>query len=566
MLTKLTIKNIALIEYAEIEFTKGLNILSGETGSGKSVIIESLDFILGAKADKSLIKSGETECSVTAEFDVSHNSKVKSLFEELEFDVEDLLLITRKFNLEGKSTIKINGNSATVSMLKRFSSILLDVHGQSEHFYLLNTNNQLELIDKISGEPVQTSKLKLSELFTEYRKITGELKSLGGNENERLIRLDILNYQIDEINKASIEDGEKEKLLQIKEKLIHQEKIVNALRSVKESISEEGGILDIIYNAEKSLSSISNFSDNYNDLYERLCSVSSEIDDISSSASNYLDENNFEEYDIDYIENRLDIIKNIFKKYASDYNELQVFLENAIKEKEKLENFNDLAKELLEKKDKFEHKIYDEYKNLSSLRQKCFDIFKNNVTIELRELGMEKAQFSAEFNVIPNFEDCKFTSTNGIDEINFLFSANLGEPLKPLSSVISGGEISRFMLAIKAQTSKYNDIDTFIFDEIDSGISGHIAKVVAEKIVQISSSAQIISITHLPQIACMGDNNLLIYKIEENGKTYSKVKTIRNQEKTDEIVRLLGGENTSEFAKKHAVELIDNANKYKQQL
>ena len=566
MLNKLYIENIALIDRAEIEFKDGLNVLSGETGAGKSVIIESINFVLGAKADKTLIRSGETCCTVSAEFSVADNEIIQNLFREFGFDPEDLIIITRKFSIDGKSSIKLNGNTVTVGMLRRFTSAIVDVHGQSEHFELLSNSNQLDVIDRIGGAEISGVKNDLKKFFSQYKSVLTQIEELGGDENQRLIRLDILNFQIKEIEECDIKDGEEEELLLIRKKLQSQEKICNALRAVKDAIDSEGGVDDILSNSSKILAQISDFGAEYASIYERLESVCSEIGDISDTACSLLDDFDYSEYNADYIESRIEQIKKIKKKYGASIEEISAFLQSAKTEKSKLENFNEIAGELVESKRKYESKIYECYQQLSFLRKKYSNTFADNVLFELKELGMKDAQFNILFQDAPDIESCAFNSSNGFDEIQFMFSANRGEPLKPLSAVISGGEMSRFMLAIKAQTAKYNYITTFLFDEIDTGISGNIAKIVSEKFAKISKNVQVIAITHLPQISAMADNNLLIEKIEAGDRTSTIVKTLDRSSKIKEICRLAGGLPDNEIAIKHAESVIETAEKFKKAL
>ena len=566
MLQKLVIKNIALIDSAEINFTKGLNVLSGETGAGKSVIIESLNFVLGAKADKTLIRNGQTECRVDAEFDVASNSFIKDVFLELDFDDDDILLITRKFNLDGKSTIKINGNTATVSMLKKFTAALVDVHGQSEHFNLLKTSNQLDLIDKVGGDAVLTQKNIVKSLYSDYKNIVSELETLGGDERDRLIKLDVLNYQINEISNSNLAETEEEELTAIKQKLQHQEKILSTLSALKSAINDEGGISDVISGVSRAVYSISDFGHEYQELYDRLESAFSDIDDIASKAGNLCDDFDVEQVDPNEIHSRLKLVKAIKSKYGPEYIDVVNFLNNAENEREKLENLTEIAEEKQKQKEKIKKQLYAECIKLSETRKNVCDRFCSSVLTELRELGMTKAQFLVSFGEFPTYEECKFNSSNGFDNLEFLFSANSGEPVKPLSSIISGGEMSRFMLSIKAQTAKVNDISTFIFDEIDSVISGTVAKVVSEKFARIAKDVQIIAISHLPQISVMADNNLLIQKNEVDGKTITTVSTLNKAEKVFEIVRLVGGSISSESAISHAKTLISEAETYKQTL
>lgn len=566
MLEKLTIKNVALIDNAEIEFFNGINVLSGETGAGKSVILDSLNFVLGAKADKSLIRSGENESFVKAEFNVLDNAFIKNLFCEFDLDEEDVLIVSRKLSLDGKSKITVNGQTATVSMVKKFTSALLDVHGQSEHFSLLKNSNQLDLIDKFGGNCVFELKEQIKNKFSEYNKVLSGLKDLGGNEDERLIRLDVLNYQINEISSANITENEEEELSEISYKLRNLEKISSSLGVLCGSFNDEGGVCDLVSNSLKALSLVANFSGEYQELYDRLYSLSAELDDIGETANSFLDGLDNDSYNPDEVEARLETIKNLKRKYGGTVQAVFEFLDNAQKEKNRLENFNELSKELLKEKSGLENDIYSLYVALSDKRQKAAKDFSTNVINELKQLGMENANFSVDFSFPSDKKECKFISTNGFDTIEFKFSANLGEPLKPLSEIISGGEISRFMLAIKAQTAKYNDISTFVFDEIDAGISGKAAKVVAQKFAKISKDTQIIAITHLPQISAMADNNLFIEKVVENGKTVTKVNVLDKTAKVKEIVRLTGGNAESDSAIKLAKELIEEADLYKKSI
>ena len=565
MINRLLIKNIALIENAQLDFKKGLNVLSGETGSGKSVILESINFVLGDKADKSLIRTGSEECFVEAEFDVSGNNAIQNLFEEFDMEKEDVLIVSRKFNLEGRSNIKINGNTVTVSNLKKFTSHLVDVHGQSEHFFLLNTSNQLNLLDKYCGEKVKSLKEEIRKDYFNYSMIIKDLEENCANESHREIRIDVLKYQINEIEKADLKEGEEEQLLNLKERLKNQEKITNALSSVRESFTSEGGIFDITSNSIRNLSFISSLDEKYQALCERLNSCYAELEDLKDQCQLLLEDFSYNEYSLDEIQERLDVIKSLKKKYGSNYDEIMSFISNARIELEKLENFKENASNLLEQKEKISIKLYENYILLSNERKVGAKILSEKITNELTELGMNKSKFMVNFIPIESIENCRF-SPNGIDDIQFLFSANYGEPLKPLRDIISGGEMSRFMLAIKAQSAKYSDVCTYIFDEIDAGISGNVAKIVSHKFAKIAKDVQIISVTHLPQIACMADNNLLITKLESCDKTITTVETLNEDGKIYEVARLVGGTDENQNAINLAKELIKNANEYKKAL
>lgn len=562
MLSKLTIKNVALIDFVEIDFSKGLNVLSGETGSGKSIILESLNFVLGAKTDKTLIKNNQNECFVSAEFIVNENKVILELLNDFDIDYDDNLIITRKLTIDGKNSIKVNGSTVNLTMLKKITSQLVDVHGQSEHYNLLSEINQLKLIDSFDLDLISKIKKEINDTYIKYKEILDFIEKSGGDERSREIRLDVLNFQINEIEKAELYDGEEEELNDVKFKLINQEKILNSLRLTKDYINEERGTLDTLYSAIKSLSYISDLNDDYSKIYDRLNSTHAELSDIEGEISSAIDNFNVSDISLDEVNERLTVIKNLKRKYGNDYNEICLFLENAKSERENLINYDNLYVEHLKNKEILTKNLYELYKKLNQERKKVSDTFSKRVVSELKNLGMKNAQFYVQFNDFPTLNDCLVTK-NGPDRVEFMFSANAGEPPKPLSYVISGGEISRFMLAIKVQSSNYTDVSTYIFDEIDAGISGVTANVVAQKLFDISKNVQVIAISHLPQISVYADSNLLIEKNENLDKTSTTVKKLDENTKINELIRLLGGNLNSNIAKDLAIELINNANTYK---
>lgn len=561
MLSKLTIKNVALIKQIEIDFTNGLNVLSGETGAGKSVILDSINFVLGAKADKNMIRNGQTECFVCAEF-IVNNSLIKNTLEELDVENDETLIISRKYNQDGKNSIKINGTPANVTMLKKLTPLLIDVHGQSEHYNLLSSTNQLKLIDNLGEQDILTIKEKIKVLYEKLKEINTFLDKSGGDESQRAIRLDVLNYQINEIENSNIKDGEEEELIELKNKLSNQERIINSLSLAVSAIQEEGGIIDVLHNVLRAINSISSFDTTYESINERLNNVYAEINDIESDLSSFINDFSSDGQSLDSVLERLETIKNIKKKYGANFEEIQAFLTNAIKERDALIKYDEIFADYIIKKERYEKDIYKLYIQLSEYRRKYAKTFSENVLKELKNLGMKNANFSIDFCDLPSISSFSI-SKNGLDKLEFSFSANKGEPLKPLANVISGGEMSRFMLAIKTQSSINNEVSTYVFDEIDAGISGITAMIVAQKLCDISKHTQVIAISHLPQISSFADNNLLIVKTETENDTETNVKNLNNDEKINEIIRLVGGTNASDSAKILAKELIENANNYK---
>jgi len=557
MISRISIKNFALIENTEIELSNGLNVLSGETGSGKSIILDALNFALGAKADKSIIRYGSNECVVSAEF-INLNSRVEEVLNELDIEFDDSVVIKRKFTIEGKSSIKINGETATVGMLKKITSKLVDVHGQSEHYYLLNESNQLEVLDKYCGEELVLLKEKLVEPIAKIKEINAKIKKLSDSTLDGARRTDILKFQIDEIEQADLKENEEENLLEIRKKVINAEKIISSLLEAKSCISNENSAIDLFSQAVKKLSQISDFSEDYSRIYELGENILSQLGELEGEISDNLDQIDFSPEQADEIQNRLDLIRDIKKKYGKTLEEINSFKENAIIEYDNIINGGKTLEKLENELSKEHSNLNKIYSSITNLRKEKSKVFTQNVTNELKSLSMKSANFSIELS-----EDEEKLSLNGVDRAEFIFSANLGEPLKPMSKVISGGEMSRLMLALKCQTSALQEIPTYIFDEIDAGISGQVAQVVAEKLVDISKNKQIIAISHLPQIASMADSSYLIFKFEDETKTYSTITKLDEQGKLGEIIRLIGGDSNSESAKAHAKELLDRANAYK---
>lgn len=562
MLSKLSIKNVALIERADIQFGEGLNVLSGETGAGKSVILDSVNFVLGAKADRSMIRYGESECMVKAEFLLPETSKAIATLRDMDIETDGEIIISRRLTEAGKSSIKINGNAVTAAMLRNVTDSLVDVHGQSEHFFLLKESNQLKTLDCVIGAALLPLKGELSNLLKEKKDVMARIALLGGDEMERGRRLDILKFQIEEIEAADLKNGEEEELAAKRNKINNLEKIISAIREGIQALSGEGGVLDGLRVTERALSSISRIDVEYERLAEKLEGVASDADDIAENLSDMADSLFFDEREAEETEARLDLIHGLKRKYGADISEIQGYLEKIKAEYELLSDCEGQYALLTSEKSKIEKKIYALCQKITKLRKTQGAAFCKRVTNELKTLNIASAQFEIAFKEYEE-SDIDRANANGLDEVSFLFSANAGEPMKSLSKIISGGEMSRFMLAVKTQLSDVNEISTYIFDEIDAGISGKTAKVVGEKLARIAKNTQIIAVSHLAQIAVMSDNEFLIEKQEEDGKTLTKVHSLDEREKTQEIVRLLGGSEGDEFALKHAKELLKQAKEYK---
>lgn len=557
MLSNLYIKNVALIEEGDIQFDKKLNILSGETGSGKSVILDSINFVLGSKADKSMIRYGCDEAMVKAEFSTEDNQAVKTLLQDMDIDCDDdTILISRKMSVDGRSSIKINGSSITAGMLKKIASRLVDVHGQSEHFFLLNEANQLSVVDSLCGAKLVELKDELSAKLHNKKECINKIALLGGSEQERAQRLDLLSYQIKEIENAEVKIGEIEELKARKKVLDNAERIIQALGAVKGLLSDDNGCIDLLSTAKRQISSISDVGEEYSTLSDRLENLFIEAEDIGDTLSDLLDNFSFDGQEANFVEERLALYKNLIKKYGADESEILNYLEQT---KLKFDALNDAAEELVKLNsqiEKHDKEILNICKEITSLRKQACESFCQSVVDELKTLNIPNARFFVAFD---EYNSIDAVTLNGADKICFMFSANKGEPPKPLNKVISGGEMSRFMLAVKTILKGINGITTYIFDEIDAGISGETAKSVAQKFIAISRQTQIIAVSHLPQVCAAASSQFLISKSDKDSKTITNVKKLSREERITELIRLTGSIST-QAAKDHADELLKQFN------
>lgn len=562
MLCQLSIENIALIDKLSLELKDGLNILSGETGAGKSIIIDSLNFVLGERADKSLIRYGTDKASVEAVFEEYITPAVSSYLDDLGIETEDVLVIRRKMSIDGKNECRINGRISTLSTLKGLTELLVDIHGQHEHQSLLKSANHISLLDKLGEKNIEKLKTEVERDFKDYSSLKKEFARFG-NSDERERKLDILTFQIDEIEKADVKDGEEDELLTARKRIRNMEKIISALEGAKNLLDgyDSQSVSASIKNSVSLLNTISSFDDDIQPIADRLDSCKVEITDISETLADMLERLDFDSRSADKIEERLEVVRSILRKYGGSFESLQKFYDEAKKEANILANAAERVEELEIEIGKAAKKLLESAKNLSLERRKVADKFEKDIMKELCDLGMSGSTFKVEMTTKEDVDDI---SANGMDSVEFMISPNVGEPLKPLAKIISGGEMSRFMLAFKNILAGVDDIGTMVFDEIDTGISGNISQVVSEKMCNISRARQVIAVTHMPSLAAMADNHYLISKSTENGKTLTHVDLLDDD--TDEVARLIGGNDYSIYAVPHAKEMKANAQRYKNSL
>lgn len=558
MLVSLHIKNIAIIEECLVEFGKGVNVLSGETGAGKSIVIDSLNFLLGGRADKSLIRYGATFGSVEGVFDV--DDSLFPFLEELGVEADNTLIVKRTMT-ETRNEIKVNGSPFNLSMLKKLTSVLVDILGQHEHQSLLKVSSHLGLIDKYSTKSGELL-ASYQKLYHEYRKTQSELENFG-DARERERRKSTLEFQIEDIKKADLKEGEEEELLKQRDRFRNAEKLVEGVAGAYNSLNgDEMSVSGLVSNAIRYLKLVSHYDEKLEDLQSRLEEARIEIVDVADTLESYADNFDFDSRTADRVERRVDQIKLLKRKYGSSVEEILQELEKMEVEYDELCNSDSKIAELNKKLDKLKKEIFVQGTKLSKERRATALKFEKAILKELDDLAMKGTAFKVSFNeelTEENFID-EFSSS-GFDSVEFLISPNVGEPLRNLSKIASGGEMSRFMLAIKNIIAGLDGIETLVFDEIDTGISGKVAQTVAEKLNNISKGRQVIAVTHLPQLASFADTHFLISKSVNDGKTHTKLVVLSEDERVEEVARLAGA--VTEAGKLHAKQMIENAKSQK---
>ena len=549
MLKTLSIENIAVIEKAVIDFEDGFNVLTGETGAGKSIVIDSLNAVLGERTSRDLIRNGESKAVVNAYFDDVSDSVLRVLSDYgIECDGE--LYISRQLSSNGKSNCKINSMSVTASMLKEIGRKLVNIHGQHDSQQLLDPNLHYTFIDKLSTD--DTYLYSYSNSFKEFMAVRRKLKALTKDDDDKESKLEILNFQIDEIEKANIKIGEKAELTEIKSKILNLEKIKSVLSAVSEFCNgsdENGGAISVLQSLKSKLVPLCEIDSQLESVYKSVDEVSEKIENLSDVNENKLSDLSINEQDLNDIEERLDLLYNLSLKYGETEKEILEFLDDAKKQRD-LIIFSDNEIESLSKRyDELYENVVDRAKKLSEHRKKTAKIFEKNVKEQLEFLNMPNVKFCVDFS------QGKLSST-GFDNIEFLLSTNPGLPLKPLSKIASGGELSRIMLAFKNIIAANDDVGTLIFDEIDTGVSGGASRKIGLKLKEVSNSTQVICVTHSAQIAAFADRHLLISKDIENNKTYTKVVPLNFEQRKYELARIMGGKDITPSLLNSAEELL----------
>jgi len=554
MLSELYIENIAVIEKSNINFSKGLNALTGETGAGKSIVIDSISAVLGFRTSRELIRTGAEKAVVTALFtDIS--DRAKSSLAEIGVDSDGELLISRELTLSGKNNCRVNGKVCTVSMLKDLGKSLINIHGQHESYELMSPDLHIRYIDALGNCEALLSQYR--EAFESYKDLSAQLKKRQSDEQERSRRIDVLRFQTDEIISADIEVGEYDTLIEKRNALANVERIREglfaAVYKLGGDITEGSNALNLLDDTSSDLSSVSRYSQAIESVSERLSNLTYEIKDIYAECEDLLSDLDSDPQLLDSVEMRLDLLNNIFKKYGSTEDEVLSFLSDAQQELDTLLNFEEHYEKLQSDCDKAFEKAKNIADKLSEKRRETSAQFCESVSKEMHFLDMPNAVLEVEQTETELYE-------LGKDTIEFLISANVGEPPKPVAKIASGGELSRMMLAIKTVLSEADPTDTLIFDEVDSGVSGSAAERIGMKLKEVSKSTQVLCVTHLPQIAAQAENHYKITKKIMEGRTFTSVDILSFDGRVEELARIMGGVTVADSARDYARELI---NKFK---
>ncbi len=559
MIQRLKIVNLALIHSLELELSSGLNVLSGETGAGKSIIVDSLSLLLGGRYDKTMLRYGEAYGYVEGVFDVQN---VSDELTALGMDEEDILIVNRKFYADGKNEIRLNGRTITASMLKRITPKLIDLCGQNEHQSLGVVANHIKVLDYYIRHNAINIKQNIAENLEKLKESNKILQSIG-NKEERLKTIDFLRFGIDEIKKANVKDGEEEELIALRKKYLSAETVKAGLQEGLSNLSDaEQNALDLLYDAKRALLRIEKYVESLPELTQRLSALSIELQDVADSLNSELEDLDFSDQELDRLEKRLEVVRNVSRKYGSG-DKLKSNLDEMLARVEELENADETYEKTATLKKKILDSLYEDSKKLSQIRHDGALIFQKAVVGQLSHLGMT-SEFEARFAPFPARDECEDRiGPDGMDKVEFYLSPNVGQPLNPLVKIISGGELSRLMLALKVVSSEIDETPTLIFDEIDTGISGKIGLEVAKQLAVLSGKHQLLCVTHLPQICAMADQNFYIYKSSDGKNTETFVSPLTQDSCLEEIARLSGSKDVSEQSLVAAKDMKNWSDSYK---
>lgn len=564
MLKELYIKNVAVIEEVRVSFEEGFNVLTGETGAGKSILIDSINMAIGNRTSKDLVRSGCDKAVVSVCF--SANDRINSFLEEngIEVDEENVIL-SRQLTKDAKSTSRINGMTVTGSILKEAGKLLIDIHGQNDNYFLLSNKYHMDCLDDYAK--LKNDKEDYLEKYQELCQLQTKIKELSENALDRENRIELLKFQLEEIDAAKLKKGESEEIESRITYLSNIEKIVSGAGDAHEALySADSNAYDCLKNAIKNINSAKEYDNALYEAADRLESALIEIEDVASELGSYIGKTDFDEKEFDHLQTRLDIINSLKRKYGSTEEDILTYRDKISSDLTELESGDEILDEIKKQEKELKGITLSLAEALHQKRTDASENLSNEIKIALTELDMPKVTFKADVKEKYDSDGEKLLSSKGFDEVEFLISANPGEALKPISKIASGGELSRIMLALKSIFADSDIAETLIFDEIDTGVSGRAAQKIAEKISRLSRKKQIFSITHLAQIASMADYHYLIKKTTEDKTTYTNLTLLEGEERTSELARIIGGAYITDLTLKNAEEMLTLAEEVKNRL
>ena len=553
MLKTLSIENIAVIEKADIEFSKGFNVLTGETGAGKSIVVDSINAILGERTSKELVRAGSENAFVTAYFE-DINSEVKQKLNEFDLPCEDdgTLMLSRKISAQGKSTCRINGSVCTVSMLKEVGNLLVNIHGQHDSQTLLNADYHYKFVDMYGSLDGVLDEYKQS--FRQLLSVRKQLKALTMDADERDRQIELLDYQIKELTDAEIKVGEWDELKKRKNIILNSQNLLQSLNSALAAFNggdEYSGISTLLSTAVKELGTVSDVDSDIKTVYDKVEALNDSVEVVKDALLDKINSIEFEPEELDRIEERLDLYYTFSNKYGETEQDMLYYLDEAVKKRAAFENSEEELEKLNVRYDDIFNQTVALAQKLTDLRKSTVEKLGTEICKQLEFLDMPKIKFTTSF-------EKGNLSANGWDKIEFLIATNVGETAKPLAKIASGGELSRIMLAIKSIIAQKDSIDTLIFDEIDTGVSGKASRKIGLKLKELGAFTQVICVTHSAQIASVADSHFLIEKNVENDRTYTNVTVLDYDGRKNELARIMGGINATESLLKSAEELLNN--------
>ena len=565
MLLELTIKNIALIESLRVEFARGFNVLTGETGAGKSIVVDSINLALGGRADRDMIRTGAQKGMVQALFDISDNPRALAYIKELDIEAEDgLIAVRRELSREGRNICRVSDVVLPLGALRQLTAMLMDVHGQHEHQALMDPARHMDFLDAYGGEDHAAARAEVARLHAERGGIAAQLKRLMNDVSERERLADVLAFQAQEIAAARLKPGEEQKLEKKLAVLENAEKIRQGVETaytlVYQGDGRGGSAQETLLRSAEAMDRISGLNERYGALATRLRELYYGAQDVGYELQSLMDELDFEPGLLDKIAGRLDMIQRLERKYGATVEEVIAFGESARERLDALKRGDESIGELKKRYKEADARLRAACDHLTGLRRASAARLAEAIFEQLKDLGMAKTRFEV------RLEPLEKPTSNGMDRVEFMISPNPGEPLRPLADIASGGEISRVMLALKAISADAEAVDAMIFDEIDTGVSGRMAQVVGEKMCLIAKDHQVLSITHLPQIAALGDAHFLVEKIAGEDRTDTRVRRLDEDGRVHELARLVGGAQETDSSLSHAAHMLREAAERKREI